>query len=382
METVLIDTALLFFLGICGWGLFTLLRMPVAPVFGTLTLIGVLRVAGYELPPPPGFIFPGVQIMLGYFVGAKITRETVGEIRFMVLPAAVIVIWSLSLVFIIGTLLSLTSTLDLYTSFLSCSIGGLPEMTIIALASGADVTVLVIMQSIRMVATVVFFPLIIRRWLGSGAGDSETAGSGNGGMLLLRYLPWLNHPFAWIGESLRNGLAGLREDPKSFLSQGGGALLTVALAVVGGSILMGLGVPAGGMLGAMLAVASLSLAGFPVKALPSGLFNYMLVAVGIMVSGNLSPETMEVLASGGLFVPVAAVTLITFITALGVAYIIHKLVGWDYPTCFLAAAPAGFTIMTTLAIKYDRDPFRVSLLHLCRLVALKTVVPLVFMFLI
>jgi uncharacterized membrane protein AbrB (regulator of aidB expression) len=46
----------------------------------------------------------------------------------------------------------------------------------------------------------------------------------------------------------------------------------------------------------------------------------------------------------------------------------------------LAAAPAGFSVMTALAVDYDKDPFRVSMTHLCRLLAVKTIVPFVFMF--
>jgi uncharacterized membrane protein AbrB (regulator of aidB expression) len=47
----------------------------------------------------------------------------------------------------------------------------------------------------------------------------------------------------------------------------------------------------------------------------------------------------------------------------------------------LAAAPGGFTIMTVLAVKYNKNPFQVSMLHLVRLLAIKSVVPLVFLFL-
>jgi len=54
------------------------------------------------------------------------------------------------MVFLLGVLLRSTTSLDLYTSLLSSSLGGLSGMTVIALASGADVTVVVIMQTFRL----------------------------------------------------------------------------------------------------------------------------------------------------------------------------------------------------------------------------------------
>ena len=78
---ILQDTALLFLLGVCGWGLFSLLRLPAAAVLGTLTVIGALRITGYPLPPSPEYIFIVVQVLLGCFAGTKITRETVGELK-------------------------------------------------------------------------------------------------------------------------------------------------------------------------------------------------------------------------------------------------------------------------------------------------------------
>jgi len=132
--------------------------------------------------------------------------------------------------------------------------------------------------------------------------------------------------------------------------------------------------------GALFSVAVASLAGAPVRPLPEGIFNFLLVGLGIMISSRILPETLETLAAEGIFISVLLVTLIAFMTALGVALLIHKVVGWDYSTCFLAAAPGGFAIMITMAIKYGRNPLRVSLLQLCRILILRIVVPLVFMF--
>jgi len=91
MEMIIQDTAILFFLGICGWRLFSVLNFPAATILGTLTVIGILRITGYPLPTPPDYIFLMVQVMLGCSAGTKITKESVGGLRTMIVPASIIV---------------------------------------------------------------------------------------------------------------------------------------------------------------------------------------------------------------------------------------------------------------------------------------------------
>ena len=383
METIIRDTVLLFVLGITGWGIFTLLHFPAAPILGALTVIGTLRIVGYPLPPSPEYLLVIIQIMLGCFAGTKINKETVGQLKTIILPAGIIISWSLSVIFFLGILLWTTTPLDLYTSLLSSSMGGLPEMTIIALASGADVTIVVIVQTFRMITTSLIFPFIVKRSIKSHEPELERdylkKGDNSGSFFL--FLTATKDFFTLKKDAFINGLNYMIKKPWDSLCYGTQLLLTLAIASIGGLLFLQLGVPAGGMLGAMFAVGISSLAGIPIQPFPKEFFGYMLVGIGIMVSGSISPEFLEYLTGGGLLFPVLLSTIFTLLTALGVATIIHKVVGWDYPTCFLAAAPGGFTVMTALAVKYGQDSFRVSLLHLCRLIAIKTVVPIVFMFL-
>ena len=105
----------------------------------------------------------------------------------------------------------------------------------------------------------------------------------------------------------------------------------------------------------------------------------MLIGLGIVITSNITSETIKSLTPK-LLLPILFTLVVIYLTSLLVSFIIYKITGWDYPTCFLASAPAGITAITGLAISFDLDPLRISLLHLCRLVVLKTVVPLAFMF--
>ncbi len=282
-----------------------------------------------------------------------------------------IVIWALSLVFGLGYFLSRITYLDPVTAILSSSVGGLPEMTVIGLDTNADIPAMLTIKLVRMLATIFIFPFLVKFVVKNDAENDTTPSlknrepvNGNSSK---------NNPFNKVLEKIAN--FDCRALLKSFLL----SLLSLAIAATGGMIFISLGVPAGGMVGSMFFVSIANLLGAPIITPSPRVFGFMLVAVGLMVADNLAPETVETFLTDGLIVPIIISTTLIFLSSFLVAFLIHKLVGWDFTTSFLAAAPGGFTIMTTLAIKYNKDPFRVSILHLCRLLAIKSIVPFVFM---
>ena len=374
MLDLIIEIAVLFGLGSLGWLLFYLLRIPAPALLGTIAVVGAVRMFGLPLPESPEFFSPLVQIALGLYVGSKVTRETVKELKSMVLPAIIIAAWALSVFFLLGSFLSRATYLDPITAMLSSSMGGLPEMTIIALATEADLAVIIVMQAVRMILTMVLFPLILKVWMRKEKAES------------IKQQPFPDAPRKQETLNHTDAAADTRQHEQGYLSYTtlgfvGNILVSVAFAAAGGGLFLYLGVPAGGMVGATFFIAFLSLYGRIEVVPPSTkLFGIMLLAIGLMVTDNITADAVEVILSGNILIPIAISTVIIFATSLGVALLIHRVSGWDFPTSFLAAAPGGFTIMVTLAISYDKNPFRVSILHLCRLLAIKSVVPFVFMF--
>ncbi len=166
----------LFLLGLGGWALFSRLRLPVAPFLGALTLLVTLRAVGVEIPLSPSWLFPLLQVLFGIYVGSMVTRKNVQNLKLMMTPAVIIVIWAQAVVFIMGPLLARLTTLDLYTALLSLSMAGVAEITIIALDVEADLGFIIIMQMTRIIATLSLFPLIYRKWMGERDNFSEACG--------------------------------------------------------------------------------------------------------------------------------------------------------------------------------------------------------------
>lgn len=383
------DVLLLLALGVTGWFLLAKMRFPAAEILGPVVLIGVMRSLRIDLPYSPPFLFTIAQVVIGIFVGSMLTRETVRELKLMALSALIIIAWALSIIFMIGFFLARYTALDLYTAMLSASMGGLPEITIIALASGAGVAVIVVTQMLRLLGTVFIFPLILNR-----IEQKESPDTGSDSSASLSITNKMEHKrdggkktVSWNTAVLKDqALACFDRDAlklfwQSFRISWTMVLMTMALATAGGLLFYKLGVPAGLLVGATVFIATASIAGVQVSRLSPRLFDLLLVVVGITIADNISFETISTMGEINFLIPILIATAIIFTTSFFVSWIIFRLTGWDYPTCFLAAAPGGFTMMVALAVKHGLDPLKVSMLHLCRLLSINMFLPFLFMFL-
>lgn len=105
-DSLLGDILLLFSLGFCGWAIFKKIRIPVPALLGTIAVIGTFRAIPLSLPMPPAFLYPLVQMMLGLSVGSRVTREITRQFREMIIPVITIIIWAITILFVLGIFLS------------------------------------------------------------------------------------------------------------------------------------------------------------------------------------------------------------------------------------------------------------------------------------
>ncbi|WP_350344648.1 AbrB family transcriptional regulator [Proteinivorax tanatarense] len=362
------DTVVLLMLATVGWAVFNVAKLPVPSFLGTLTVIGGLRAAGINLPYAPAFIAPLAQTLLGIYMGAKINSDTIKDLKNIVVPAAIIAAWSIATVFVLGLTLYKFTSLDLYTAILSSSMGGLPEMTIIAMDTNSDLGTIIVMHMFKIIVTITFFPIFIN-YCAEKNGEELNKDIGEGEEQELSL-------FKKVTEVVMSFCKNFFLPNYNLIIR---FLVSISIAGLGGYILTYFGVPAGFMVGAMIFTAIASVSGVKVLAPSGSAFNFLLMGVGIMVSDNITEETVESITSGEILLPLVITAIFVFGTSYLIALTIHRLFKWDLTTCLLAAAPGGFTIMTTLAIKYDKSPFRVSMLHLCRIMIIKLVVPFTFM---
>ncbi|MFY9371389.1 MAG: AbrB family transcriptional regulator, partial [bacterium] len=329
------NTAILFLLGSIGWALFWFLHSPVPGLLGSLFLLGTLRAWGVDLPPPPAVLSVLVSSMLGMTVGARITRENVKELRKMFLPALVIISWALLIVFVFGYFLARTTDLDIPTAILSSCMGGVAEMTLIALDTDANVPVVVIMQTLRVFVTIMTFPLVLSYMVHKKEGEMApsvlavtAAGEGKEDRSFFRKK--VVEPLENIYRKLTRLDWGFPRRLPARLAAQRRWFLSYAIAVCGGLSFSRLGVPAGAMVGSLFITAVISLLGFFVPPTAPAVYNFMLIGLGIVITSNITSETIKSLTPK-LLLPILFTLVVIYLTSLLVSFIIYKITGWDYP---------------------------------------------------
>ncbi|UMZ74280.1 AbrB family transcriptional regulator [Natranaerofaba carboxydovora] len=369
----LVDIGLLYALGLLGWFIGEKLRLPAAPVLGGIVLIGGMRVFGIDLPYLPSYIIIALQVILGVMVGAKLDRDALSNLKSIAGPAAIISGWALTIALLFGFVITLISPVDLTTGILGSSIGGLPEMTILAHDTEADSVTVVLFHVLRMFSTIIIFPLIFKFYSVNNKvkePDSYYVSNDND------------------NNDNNNDDNASKETTKNKFNEKVGKnkilgflwiILTLVLAGVFGGLLIYIGVPAGGLVGGLLFVVIALYFRMPIKPPPDKALSWFLVGIGLMVANQVEPETLKLIFSGELIWALVFSLFFTMLSSFAVAYGIFRLTGWDFILCFLASAPAGFTVMTGLALKEGYEPVKVSLLHLSRLVTLKLAIPILFM---
>jgi len=146
----------------------------------------------------------------------------------------------------------------------------------------------------------------------------------------------------------------------------------LAVGAAGGLLFGWLGLPAGYLSGAMLAVAVVSLAGRPLS-LPSPLMHITSAAIGITLGSVATPEMMH--GMGAYPVSLSILGLSTAMVVVASALYLRLVHKWTMLSAVLAATPGGLSQMVALAVETRSDAVGVSIAQTLRVMLLVALVP-------
>lgn len=152
----------------------------------------------------------------------------------------------------------------------------------------------------------------------------------------------------------------------------GWALLTAVVAAAGGALFAALGWPAAWLMGAMLAISALALAGLPV-GLPPRLREIAFLLLGISIGSAVTPEGMAAVRTwpGSIALLVVSVAATLFVAA----FWLERVHGWDRTTARFAAMPGAFSSVVVIAASSSADLPRVVLAQSLRVFTLVALMP-------
>jgi membrane AbrB-like protein len=149
-------------------------------------------------------------------------------------------------------------------------------------------------------------------------------------------------------------------------------LVTLSVGVIGGWVAYWAGVPAGALVGSLVAVGLLRLMGGPVRELPVSVRRGAQAIIGTMLGASFGWHELPL---SSVLLPGLALTVMLFALSAIVAWIVVRYMGWSWTAALLSTAPAGMTEISLSADAMGLDAPVVATLHLIRITTVVTLVP-------
>ncbi len=335
----MLEILLTLAVGAVGAALLFRLKLPAGALIGALTATAILvAVSGYGTFP--GEFKTVVQIVAGAFIGQRITKRDIGELRQIVGPAIKLLFGVIVLTCISGAIIALLSGSDIRTGMLSAMPGGVSDVAIISVEMGADASITTVLQLVRFLTAILIMPQInaqiCKRYSGDNCSNSrQIHNRGKEHMNISNFL------------------------------------LTAVIAGSAGIIGKLTGIPGGSLLFAMVAVAA-----FNVKTerafIPKPLRYIAQTVSGVLVGLSISFtwSSLQALALPALFVVLNAF-MINYI----IGFWIYKTSKLDLATSLFASNPAGVSDMALISLDLGGDAPKVTVLQLVRYISVMALVP-------
>ena len=153
-----------------GW-LGPRLKIPAGGLLGPL-LLGVAASALHAVKPgwPPG-VAPAAYVLMGLYVGLRFDRDALREAGRLLPVLFVNTLVLMAVCASLGAALAALTHTDYLTGYLATTPGGLDTIAVVALGGGANISLVLAVQMMRVLAIVLLGPLLARRFL-TGAAEA------------------------------------------------------------------------------------------------------------------------------------------------------------------------------------------------------------------
>ena len=138
------------------------LRVPAPQILGPMVLSGLVHITGVTDAPPPSLIVNAAQLVLGTVIGCRFLGVSIREMAKDLATSAIATIAMLAAALIASYAVAQVTALPMDQVFLSYSPGGLVEMSLLALALGADIAFVATLHILRIVLVIAAAPVVFR----------------------------------------------------------------------------------------------------------------------------------------------------------------------------------------------------------------------------
>lgn len=326
--------------GSAGGALATLLALPAGWLVGSMLAAAALVIARVPLFLPER-VRQVIFVLLGLSMGSGFTPETFSTM--FKWPASLLGLFVAVVGVMVGCVMFLSRAAgwDKATAFFASVPGAMSYVLAAALRSPADMRLVVVAQMLRLLVLMAVLPIVVRATM-----------------------PYELPPAATVEAGALGGIVGIAVE--------------MAAGFALGILLEWLGVPAGLMLGGMIAGSTLHLSGVLGGAMPAAVLIPCQVLLGCFIGLRFADTDIKLLREA------AMPSLVSFIIAIAIAAACAYAVaiGLELPVgqVLVAFAPGGLEAMTIMAFVLGLDPAYVGAHQLARFFAISMLLPFVVKF--
>ncbi|WP_346354699.1 AbrB family transcriptional regulator [Azotosporobacter soli] len=330
MRLVILETGVLALL---GGSLFACSAMPLPWMLGAVTALLLWNTTTRrKVRWPVSFCYAGM-LVIGYSVGRTFTPSTLANVAAnlgaMLAATVGVILFSL----LLGWFTHRHTGISLATGLIGTLPGGLSQVTILCREiKETDLTVVLFMQTFRLLAVIFVVPFVAIKGLGGTAAA-------------VAILP---------GSQITLSLPQV--------------VLLAALIALGGFIARFLRLPTPFLLGPILMAAGIVLSGFPVPPAPKPWLNAAQLSVGAYTGARVQLADLK---NWRKLLPHTILNVVALmLLCLGFGWFLERWGGLDIATAFLSMAPGGMAEMSLTAMTIGADLSAIVAFQLFRLLFL------------
>ena len=317
------------------------LKVPAGALIGSMVAVTLFNLL-FEKAVMPADMKLVSQIATGAYIGARISKREVADLKRILLPACIMTVLLIGFTAFVGYLIHKTQNLDMATALFCMAPGGIADMTLAAMDFHADVSVVALLQTIRLIFLLLALPPVIRYFRvrqqedGAAKEQGKKTSSGKG-------IRWQD------------------------------LFLTLVVGAICGVAGKRLGVPAGGIVFSMagcIVFNILTERGY----MPVSLRRFVQMLAGALIGTSIGRQ--EVLRMREMW-PVVLMAMVCFLVIdLVASSLIVRFTQMDRTTALFSCSPGGMTDLTLLSEEYGADTLKVAGMHMVRMISVVAFYPL------
>lgn len=342
---MLVRLAITIAVGMIGGYAALRLKVPAGALIGSMLVVAVMNVAFGTAYMPAAWKFY-TQVSTGAYLGAKISRADLRDMKIIFVPALILAAVMLAFTTAVGILICRISDLTPATALFAVAPAGITDMTLASMEFDSEPSIVALIQTVRIVFTICMLPPMIK--------------------LIERRSGTHPNPPPARPEEAKAAVPGKKKKSIDEI------VTTLVIALICGRLGKLAGIPAGAITCSMIGAAAFNLI-TDHAYMPLRLRQFIQVFAGALIGCTVGREQVIQMLHIWKVVLVAIVgyTLLD----LAAAWIIQRHTEMDIITALFSSAPGGLTDMALIAEDMGADSIKIAGMHTLRLIGVVILYP-------